>query len=397
MIGVHQVLLSRSNRHIQSMIIHLSGRQNILCVVAKQSFSHLSLPHSQDRLLNIISLLSACRLGYFNIAIHNSFLDVSGTNEYTTTQSHAKILYVSIQSDDVIRETRRTWDIRVPRVDEGVIVDRIGGVKHEQGADSRGLAHGRRALAGVRLSSDTNEDPDDGLSLMDSANQLPGRSQVGPLHAQHRMASLTDPMATSAGMALPSVVTAGGRVITLAPEIVDVILELLDDGKGALSRMMCTSKSMFDHTIKFFWKTATLEMLNKLSSTPFDRRQRYAGAIREINITIGPYQILPPLHGNAFPQLERLAILYRSMPQLDWRHVFCHVDLAHLMVSTLTEVRITQISNADGRFGSARLSIGTSCPISLATALSFDLLSLMLKFLVPPLMTWSTSFSAAKS
>ncbi|KAH0400437.1 hypothetical protein KCU89_g5188, partial [Aureobasidium melanogenum] len=52
--------------------------------------------------------------------------------------------------------------------------------------------------------------------------------------------------------------------------------------------MMCTSKSMFDHTIKFFRKTATLEMLSKLPSTPHNHRQRYAGAIREINITIKP-------------------------------------------------------------------------------------------------------------
>ncbi|KAG9735395.1 hypothetical protein KCU73_g10522, partial [Aureobasidium melanogenum] len=102
------------------------------------------------------------------------------------------------------------------------------------------------------------------------------------------MATSTDPIATSAGMALPSVVTAGGRVITLHPEIVDVVLELLGDKKGALSCMMCTSKSMFDHTIKFFWKTATLEMLSKLPSTPRNRRQRYAGAICEINITMKP-------------------------------------------------------------------------------------------------------------
>ncbi|KAH0390262.1 hypothetical protein KCU89_g15784, partial [Aureobasidium melanogenum] len=102
------------------------------------------------------------------------------------------------------------------------------------------------------------------------------------------MATSTDPIATSAGMALPSVVTAGGRVITLHPEIVDVVLELLGDKKGALSCMMCTSKSMFDHTIKFFWKTATLEMLSKLPSTPHNRRQRYAGAICEINITMKP-------------------------------------------------------------------------------------------------------------
>lgn len=98
----------------------------------------------------------------------------------------------------------------------------------------------------------------------------------------------TNLIATSAGMALPSVVTAGGRVITLPPEIVDVVLELLGDEKGALSRMMCTSKSMFDHTVKFFWKTATLEMLSKLPTTSHNRRQRYAGAIREINITIEP-------------------------------------------------------------------------------------------------------------
>ncbi|KAG9516470.1 hypothetical protein KCV07_g6740, partial [Aureobasidium melanogenum] len=127
------------------------------------------------------------------------------------------------------------------------------------------------------------------------------------------MATPTDRIATYAGMALPSVVTAGGRVIRLPPEIVDVVLELLGDEKGALSSMICTSKSMLDHTVKFFWKTATLEMRSKLPGTPHNRRQRYAGAIREINITIGPYQILPPPHDIMFSQLKRLATTHDSM------------------------------------------------------------------------------------
>ncbi|KAH0162480.1 hypothetical protein KCU67_g5928, partial [Aureobasidium melanogenum] len=178
------------------------------------------------------------------------------------------------------------------------------------------------------------------------------------------MATSTDPIATSAGMALPSVVTAGGRVITLPPEIVDVVLELLGDEKGALSRMMCTSKSMFDHTVKFFWKTATLKMLSKLPGSPHNRRQRYAGAIREIDITIGPYQILPPLHNIMFSQLKRLAVTHDSMQPVYIPRMppGCHVNLAHFMVSSLTEVRLTQAANALGDFSMATLTAGNFLP-----------------------------------
>lgn len=171
-------------------------------------------------------------------------------------------------------------------------------------------------------------------------------------------------MAASTAMALPCAITPEGRVVTLPPEIVDMILQHIQEDKDTLSRVMCTSKSMFDRTINFFWKTATLTMLRKLSSTSKTRQQRYANAISDINFTIGPNQILPPQHGITFSKLKRLVIIHDSMQSI-YKPVTppgCHVNLAHLMVPSLTEIYLTQADNALGSYSMANFSAGNFLP-----------------------------------
>ncbi|KAH0365904.1 hypothetical protein KCU65_g5733, partial [Aureobasidium melanogenum] len=176
------------------------------------------------------------------------------------------------------------------------------------------------------------------------------------------MAPPSDAVAAASATALLSVIAADGRVITLPPEIVDMILEHLRKSKSTLSLIMCTSKSMFDRTIKLFWETATLDVLNKLSTAHKTRRQRYAGVIREIKFTIGPNQILPPLHGIMFSQLKRLAITHDSMEPMNEPKKGCHVNLAQFMVPSLTEVRLNKAFNSVGDCSLAKLTAGNFLP-----------------------------------
>lgn len=94
------------------------------------------------------------------------------------------------------------------------------------------------------------------------------------------------------------------------------------------------------------------------------RQQRYAAVIREIKFTIGPNQILPPLHSIMFSKLEPLAIVHDSMQPV-YKPVTlpgCHVNLAHFMVSTLTEVRLTQAANAFDDCSMANFTAGNFLP-----------------------------------
>ncbi|KEQ58677.1 uncharacterized protein M437DRAFT_69823 [Aureobasidium melanogenum CBS 110374] len=230
----------------------------------------------------------------------------------------------------------------------------------------------------------SNEHPNDGLLPIDltgstSLSRIPfrqianhnlqklrrsSRTLAHHLRRLDSMAASSDIVATCSSTALLTVIAPDGRVITLPPEIVDMILEHLRKSKGTLSLIMCTSNGMFDHTFKLFWESATLSMLNKLATTPEPRRQRYADVIREIKFTIGPNQILPPLHGIMFSQLKRLAIIHDSMQPVykPVRPPGCHVNLAHFMVSTLTEVRLTQAANALGDCSMANFTAGNFLP-----------------------------------
>ncbi|KAH0336431.1 hypothetical protein KCU74_g2022, partial [Aureobasidium melanogenum] len=176
------------------------------------------------------------------------------------------------------------------------------------------------------------------------------------------MAACSDIVATSSATALLSSIAPDGLVVTLPLEIVDMILEYLRKSKSTLSLIMCTSRGMFDRTIKLFWETANLDMLNKLSTAHKTRRQRYAGVVREIKFTIGPNQIFPPLHGIIFSQLKRLAIIHDSMEPYFSPKKGCHVNLAHFMVPSLTEIRLTKAFNSAGDCSMAKLTAGNFLP-----------------------------------